>query len=69
MDLGKLIELSEHRVCQECGAEFRTAKVPNEPDLTALQQFSDHLTVHQPTVAQWANAYNKIQASKERKST
>ncbi len=59
MDLGKLSELSMKRKCLECGAMFES----NEKE-TALQQFSDHLVTHQPTGAQWTEAYNKIQASK-----
>lgn len=61
MDLGKLSELSHHRKCLECGAEFET----NEKE-TALQQFADHSRIHQPTQSQWTEAYNKIQAGKER---
>jgi hypothetical protein len=66
MDLGKLRELSEHRVCRECGAEFWTEKVKDAPDLTAMQQWSDHLTIHQPTAAQWTVAYNMIREGRER---
>ena len=61
MDLGKLAELAVRRVCQECGAVFET----NENE-TALAQYSDHSRLHQPTQAQWTEAYSKIQASKER---
>ena len=61
MDLGKLAELSHHRVCQVCGAEFETNK-----EQTALQQFSDHSAIHNPSPAQWSEAYDKIQAGKER---
>ena len=63
MDLGKLAELSHHRKCQICGAEFETSVEKG----AALAQFSDHLTEHQPTAAQWTEAYEKIQAAKERK--
>lgn len=66
MDSGKLSELSEHRVCQECGAEFRTKKVEGQ-EVSALQQFSDHVTVHQPTPAQWTEAYNKIREQRSQK--
>jgi hypothetical protein len=66
MDLGKLSELSHHRQCKECGAEFETIPGTKEsPEIPALQQFSDHLTEHQPTVAQWTEAYSRIQAAKE----
>jgi len=61
MDLGKLAELSHHRKCLECGAEFESTA-----EESALQQFADHSTVHNPTPEQWANAYEIIQASKER---
>lgn len=61
MDLGKLSELSMRRKCLECGAVF----VTNEEG-TALAKYSDHSVIHQPTGAQWTEAYNKIQAGKER---
>lgn len=67
MDLGKLRELSDHRVCKQCGAEFRSIPAKNnEAEVPALQQFSDHITIHQPTGAQWTEAYNKIQAGKQK---
>jgi len=66
MDLGKLRELSEHRVCLQCGAEFWTEKVKDQPDLTAMQQWSDHLTIHQPTMEQWKGAYEMIRAGQAR---
>jgi hypothetical protein len=66
MDLGKLAELGSHRVCQVCGAEFYTIPAQKgEPEIPALVQFSDHITEHQPTGAQWTEAYNKIQRGKE----
>lgn len=55
MDLGKLSELSVHRECKICGAEFDT-----DENGTALQKFSDHQVEHQPTAAQWTKAYNRI---------
>lgn len=63
---GKLSELSEHRVCKECGKEFRTKTVDGEV-LTAMMQHSDHLVVHQPTAEQWTNAY-EIMSAKRKKS-
>jgi hypothetical protein len=67
MDLGKLRNLSEHRTCQDCGAEFRTipASKDGQQEQSALMQFSDHLTTHQPTGDQWATAHERIQAGKE----
>ena len=66
MDLGKLRELSEHRICLQCGAEFRTIPATKDaPEVPALAQFSDHSTIHQPTGAQWVEAYDRIQARKK----
>lgn len=61
MDLGKLAELSHHRKCLVCGAEFES----NEKE-SALAQYADHSTEHNPTPEQWANAYEIIQANKEK---
>lgn len=61
MDLGKLSELADHRTCIECGAEFRGTK-----ESSALEQFSDHLTLHQPTQEQWTKAYNMMREDRER---
>ncbi len=61
MDLGKLAELSHHRKCLECGAEFES-----DEKESALVKFSDHSTQHNPTPEQWANAYEIMQQSKER---
>jgi hypothetical protein len=68
MDLGKLSEMSERRVCKECGAEFRTVRQKDVPDLTAMQQWSDHLAGHQPSPAQWTDAYTLIREGREKKS-
>jgi|HubBroStandDraft_6_1064221.scaffolds.fasta_scaffold03965_7 uncharacterized protein with PIN domain len=66
MDMGKLREISEHRVCPVCRVEFRTIPAKkDEAEVPALWQFSDHLRIHQPTQAQWTEAHNKIQAGKE----
>lgn len=66
MDLGKLRELSDHRVCLECGAEFNTILATKDtPEQPAMAQWSDHLTIHQPTPAQWAVAHELIQAGKQ----
>ncbi len=61
MDLGKLRELSHHRVCLECGAEFES-----DEKETALAKYADHSTQHNPTPEQWANAYEMIQRGKEK---
>lgn len=60
MDLGKLSELSMRRKCQVCGAVFEST-----PEASALVQYSDHSATHNPSPAQWTEAYEKIQASKE----
>jgi len=64
MDLGKLSELSQRRVCGECGAEFET-----NSELSAMQQFADHVAVHNPSPAQWAEAHKRIQAAKAKKGS
>ncbi len=59
MDLGKLAELSEHRVCKDCGEEFRTISTKTET-VTAMSQFADHIARHQPQAPQWTEAYHLI---------
>ncbi len=48
------------RKCNECGFTVNSELV------TELRRMSDHLTTHNPTPAQWTEAYNKIQAGKEK---
>lgn len=68
MDLGKLSELSQRRKCLTCGAVFEEIPATKERGvITALQQFADHITIHQPTPEQWAHAYDLIQEAKEKK--
>jgi hypothetical protein len=55
MDLGKLSELSNRRVCQECGAVFKTDEAG-----MALAKYADHSVIHQPTGEQWKKAYDTI---------
>lgn len=55
MDLGDLLERSQHRSCPDCGAEFDTTATA-----TALEQYADHSTTHQFTLEQWTNAYEKM---------
>jgi hypothetical protein len=59
MDLGILEERAQYRQCLECGAEFET-----NPSAMALEQFSDHYTMHQPTATQWTMAYRKMQSQR-----
>lgn len=55
------------RVCGTCGAEFQDIKNgKGEVIETGLQQFSDHQASHNASPAQWTEAYNRIQAGKER---
>ena len=61
MDLGKLEELSERRVCTECGVVFLAGE-----GLTAMQKFADHSARHGFTPAQWKIAHELIQAGKEK---
>ena len=63
MDLGKLTELSHHRKCVECGAEFETREASKgEQEVAALAQFCDHIASHQPTLGEWTEAYNRIRS-------
>jgi len=57
MDLGKLTTIASHRVCKECGAEFKTDPSGTP---TALEKFCDHITIHQFTLEQWTDAYKLI---------
>jgi hypothetical protein len=50
----------DYRVCQDCGAEFRTESEKGVEGLSAMQQFSDHTTKHNPNPAQWVTAHNRI---------
>jgi hypothetical protein len=63
MDLGRLVELSERRICPVCLAIFWT-----ERDRSALQRIAEHLIEHQPSPEQWAVAYQRIQERKTKKS-
>lgn len=54
------------RVCRKCGAVFQeVAGTKERPAVTALEQFADHSTIHQPSPAQWVEAHNRIQEAKE----
>lgn len=56
----------EKRVCGDCGAEFKpTLTAKGEVEVTALQKFSDHTASHNPSPAQWAEAYKRIQEGRE----
>lgn len=69
MDLGKLRELSHHRVCQDCGAEFETILgTKTDQEIPALAQFCDHIVIHNPDSTQWQKAHELIQKQKERSS-
>jgi len=48
------------RTCGYCGATFRD--LPGKP---SLEQFSDHQATHNPSPAQWTEAHERIQKSKE----
>lgn len=56
----------EKRVCGVCRAEFRDrVDGKGNVEVTALQQFSDHTAMHNPSPAEWAEAYKRIQVGKE----
>jgi hypothetical protein len=48
------------RRCGVCGAMFQDGAV------TALEQFSDHSTTHNPSPAQWVTAHQRIQVGREK---
>ncbi len=56
MELEKPREFPKRRICPQC------------PDLQfeTLAEHADHLATHNPSPAQWAEAYQKIQAGKEK---
>ena len=59
----------KERVCGNCGAMFEDeTDSKGNVKVTALEKFSDHQTEHNATGAQWTEAYNRIQASKQRAS-
>ena len=49
------------RICKECGMRFEDTKEKKE-----LEQFCDHVIIHQPTPGQWTEAYKMIQEGRER---
>lgn len=61
MDLGKLSELSQWRVCKECGPGFEVRK-----EESVLKQFSNHTIIHNPKPEAWVEAHRRIEAGKER---
>jgi len=56
------------RVCGICGAKFRDIVSGERVVATCLEQFSDHQAEHNPSPAQWAEAYHRIQASRPKKA-
>ena len=56
----------DKRECGVCGATFRnTENAKGEVLVSALEKFSDHQAIHNPSPAQWAEAHKRIQAGKE----
>lgn len=54
------------RVCRVCGAVFQEIPATKEMGVVpALEQFSDHSTIHQTPAPQWTEAYNRMQEAKE----
>lgn len=47
----------KNRVCLDCGREFEKADIFGH---------ADHMATHNPSGAQWANAYQMIQQGKDR---
>lgn len=57
----------EDRECGICKEVFRD-KVDGKGNVleTAMQQFSDHQSFHNPTADRWAVAHERIQSGKEK---
>jgi hypothetical protein len=53
----------EHRICVHCGSEFKT--MPGIEGMSAMQQFTDHMSFHNPSPAKWAEAHKRIQEGKQ----
>lgn len=49
------------RECGMCGKRFKN-KMEEGKEITALDQFSEHMREHNPSPAQWTEAHQKIQA-------
>jgi hypothetical protein len=55
------------RTCGVCGKKFQDREARGvQLAMTALDQFADHMTDHNPSPAQWGTAHDRIQAVKER---
>ncbi len=55
------------RVCGVCGAKFQDLPATRDRlAVSALEQFSDHQSEHNPSPSQWAEAHRRIQDGKER---
>ena len=60
----------EKRTCGWCGATFRdTVDGKGSIQKTALEKFSDHQLLHNPTPDKWAEAYRRIEKSREANRT
>ena len=52
--------------CVTCGAKFYEIPATKERQaISALEQFSDHVAKHNPSPAQWTEAYRRMQKAKE----
>jgi hypothetical protein len=61
------VSAAKTHICASCGAKFE--EIPETKErarITALEQFSDHVAVHNPSPAQWTEAYRKIEEGRER---
>ena len=58
--------VGEVRRCGECGAEFQEIEgTKDRQAVTALEQFSDHASSHNPSPAQWSEANKRIESARE----
>lgn len=57
---------SGERVCGICGEVFQEIPGTKEShQITALDQYADHMATHNPTASQWTEAHRRIQSGKE----
>jgi hypothetical protein len=57
---------SGDRVCGVCGEVFERIQAKGgNLEISALEQFSNHVTQHNPSPAQWLEAHRRIQSGRE----
>ena len=60
-------EQTGQRTCGICGATFSAIPASKEnPEVSSLERFADHLAEHNPSAVQWTEAHRSIQSSRSR---